>query len=94
MPPSILLGGIKHATNVIRFAEHHALGNVLQKHKRCFLICLIQLLETHTVVFMEESTKPRLIAWFTVLFFFSPSKPQVKINSPLMYNFAKYGFEY
>jgi hypothetical protein len=54
---------------------------------RALLIDLIWLLETYTVVFMDESTRLRLIAWFTV--FFSPPKPQVKINSPSMHNFSK-----
>lgn len=59
---------------------------------RILLIDLIWFLKTYTVVFMDESTRLRLIAWFTV--FLSPPKPQVKTDSPSMHNFAKYGLEY
>lgn len=41
---------------------------------------------------MDESTNPRLIAWFTTLI--SLSKPQAKINSLSIYNFAKRALVY
>lgn len=56
------------------------------------LIDLPWLLETHRVILMDESTNPRLIAWFSTLI--SLSKPQAKINSPSIYNFAKCAFAY
>ena len=41
---------------------------------------------------MDESTSPRLIAWFTTLI--SLSKPQAKINSLSIYNLATCSFAY